>query len=73
MRLTELDTDRTVVVKEVEGTTNMKMRLESMGIRPGVKVTKISSHFWKGPVTLKVGRAKMAIGHGMAKGIIVEE
>ena len=73
MRLTELDANQTVVVKDVEGGTNVKMRLESMGIRLGVKVTKISSHFWRGPVTIKVGRAKVAIGHGMARKIIVEK
>ena len=73
MRLTELDANQTVVVKNVEGGATVKMRLESMGIRLGVKVTKISSHFWRGPVTIKVGRAKVAIGHGMARRIIVEE
>ena len=73
MRLTDLDADETAVIKEIEGGLKVKMRLEAMGIRPGIKVTKISSHFWRGPVTLKVGTAKVAIGHGMAQRVIVEE
>ena len=73
MHLTELDTNQTAVVKEVKGGVGVKIRLGSMGIRPGAKVTKISSHFWRGPVTIKVGRAKVAIGHGMARKIIVEK
>ena len=73
MRLTDLDAGETAVIKEIEGGLKVKMRLEAMGIRPGIKVTKISSHFWKGPVTIKVGRAKVAIGHGMARGVILGE
>ena len=71
MRLTDLDANKTAVIKEIEGGSKVKMRLETMGIRPGVKITKISSHFWKGPVTIKVGRAKVAIGHGMAREVIL--
>ncbi len=71
MRLTDLDANKTAVIKEIEGGSKVKMRLETMGIRPGVKITKISSHFWRGPVTIKVGRAKVAIGHGMAREVIL--
>ena len=73
MRLTDLDANKTAVIKEIQGGSKVKMRLETMGIRPGVRITKISSHFWRGPVTIKVGRAKVAIGHGMARKIIVEK
>jgi len=47
-------------------------RLEALGIRPGMKVTKISSMLFRGPVTLRVGNAQVAIGFGMANRIIVE-
>ena len=71
MRLTDLDANQTAVIREIEGGSKVKMRLETMGIRPGVEITKISSHFWKGPVTIKIGRAKVAIGHGMAREVIL--
>lgn len=47
-------------------------RLEALGIRPGEKVTKVSSTFFRGPVTLKAGTTQVAIGFGMANRIIVE-
>ena len=37
-----------------------------------MKVTKISSMLFRGPVTLRVGNAQVAIGFGMANRIIVE-
>jgi len=43
-----------------------------LGIRPGKKVTKISSTLLRGPVTLTVDNAQVAIGFGMANRIIVE-
>ncbi|MEA3488985.1 MAG: FeoA family protein [Candidatus Omnitrophota bacterium] len=72
MILTELKVNQSAVVKEVLGGYGVKQRLESLGIRAGQKITKISSHFWRGPITVKVGNAKVAIGHGMAQKILVE-
>ncbi|NQT32277.1 MAG: ferrous iron transport protein A [Candidatus Omnitrophica bacterium] len=72
MYLTELRNGQTAVVKDIEGGGGAKDRLESLGIMPEKKITKISSHFWGGPVTVMIGKTKVAIGHGMAKKIIVE-
>jgi len=47
-------------------------RLHSLGIRPGKRITKVSGMFMRGPVTLQVGRAQVAIGFGMARRIVVE-
>ncbi len=47
-------------------------RLEALGIRPGKKVTKVSSMFLRGPVTLRVDNAQVAIGFGMANRILLE-
>ena len=47
-------------------------RLEAMGIRPGKKVTKVGSMLFRGPVTLRVDNAQVAVGFGMANRIIVE-
>ena len=70
--LTQLKPKQDAVVKEIIGGYGVAKRLESMGIRPGKKITMISSHFWRGPVTVMVGKAKVAIGHGMAQKILVE-
>jgi ferrous iron transport protein A len=73
MNLTELKAKHTAVVIDILGGHGAERRLETMGIRRGKKVTMISSHFWGGPVTVTVDKAKVAIGHGMAKKILVEE
>ena len=72
MYLTQLKTRQTAVVKEILGGCGVARRLESLGIRPGKKITKISSHFWRGPITVLVDKTKVAIGHGMAQKIMVE-
>lgn len=70
--LTQLKANETATVKEIQGGCGISGRLESLGVRPGKRITKISSHFWGGPVTVIVGKTKIAIGHGMAKRIVVE-
>ncbi|MFH1304964.1 MAG: DUF4416 family protein, partial [Candidatus Omnitrophota bacterium] len=72
MNLTEAKEKQLMVVKEITGGQDTVRRLELLGIRRGKTITKISSHFWRGPVTVKVGNAKVAIGHGMARKIILE-
>jgi len=69
MNLTDLNSNETAVIKTIGGGPGVVSRLMSMGIRPGVNITKISAHFWRGPVTVRVGRTKLAIGYGMAKKI----
>ncbi|NWF77390.1 MAG: ferrous iron transport protein A [Chloroflexi bacterium] len=59
-------------VIEVLGGHGLVRRLEALGIRPGKKVTKISSALFRGPVTLRVDNAQVAVGFGMAKKIIVQ-
>jgi ferrous iron transport protein A len=72
MPLTKIKIKQTAVVKEIIGGYGVIRRLESMGIRPGKKVTMISSHFWRGPVTVMVDKSKVAIGHGIARKVLVE-
>jgi len=63
---------QTGTVIGILGGRGLIQRLEALGIRPGKKVTKISSTLLRGPVTLRVDNAQVAIGFGMANRIIVE-
>ena len=72
IHLTQLKAKQTGVVTEILGGDEVVNRLNSMGVRTGKKVTVISSHFWRGPVTVLLDRMKIAIGHGMARKIMVE-
>lgn len=46
-------------------------RLQALGIRSGKRITKVSSMFMKGPVTIRVDNTQVAIGFGMASKIVV--
>jgi len=59
-------------VVQIQGGRSMINRLSALGIRPGQRVTMVSSMLMRGPVTIQVGTAQVAIGFGMANRIIVE-
>ena len=60
------------VVVQIQGGHGLVNRLNSLGIRPGKRITKTSSMIMRGPVTIQVDRTQIAIGFGMARRIIVE-
>ena len=72
IHLTQLKAKQTAIVKEILGGEGVYNRLNSLGVRPGKKITMISAHFWRGPVTILIDKMKIAIGHGMARKIMVE-
>jgi len=59
-------------VVRIDGGMGLVSRLSAMGIRPGRKITKLSSMLMRGPVTVQAGSTRLAIGFGMASRIIVE-
>jgi ferrous iron transport protein A len=58
-------------VVQIQGGRGLVNRLNGLGIMPGKKITKISSMVMRGPVTIEVDRARVAIGFGMASRVIV--
>ena len=70
--LTKVKAKQNAIIKELQGGHGISARLESLGIRPGKKITMISMHPWRGPVTIMIGKSKVAIGHGVAQKILVE-
>jgi len=59
-------------VVQIRGGHGMVNRLNALGIMPGKRITKISTMFMRGPVTIEVDRVQVAIGFGMANRIIVK-
>ncbi|MBL7151631.1 MAG: ferrous iron transport protein A [Candidatus Omnitrophica bacterium] len=51
---------------------NLQNRLMSMGIYKGSQITKLTHFALRGPVTIKVGRSVLALGHGMAGKVMLE-
>ena len=72
LTLAEMKTGQTGIVVEVLGGHGFIRRLNALGIRPGKKVTKLSSTLFRGPVMLRVNNTQVAVGFGMARKIIVE-
>ncbi len=59
-------------VVEIYGGIGIISRLESLGVRKGVKVIKKSALIARGPVVIALRGAEIAMGHGMASRIFVE-
>jgi ferrous iron transport protein A len=68
-QLREGESGRVVLISGGHG---LIRRLESLGIRVGKRVTKVSSQLMRGPVTVRVNGFQVAVGFGMARKILVE-
>ena len=60
------------VVVHMTGGHNMINRLDALGIRQGKRITKLSSMFMKGPVTINFDEVQVAIGYKMANEIVIK-
>ncbi|MBM4240759.1 MAG: ferrous iron transport protein A [Euryarchaeota archaeon] len=70
--LVELEVGKKALIKKLRGGHILKRQLESLNIRVGKKVKKISSAPFHGPVVVDVEGCKIAIGRGMAANVLVE-
>ncbi len=70
--LVRMQTGQSGIVVQIQGGRGLANRLSALGIRPGKRITKVGSMFMRGPVTVQVDRAQVAIGFGMASRIIIE-
>ena len=72
LTLSQIEAGQTGTIMQILGGRGLIQRLEALGIRPGKRVTKVSSMLFHGPITLKVNHTQVAIGFGMANKILVE-
>jgi len=72
MTLGQMEAGQTGTVIQILGGRGLIRRLDALGIRPGKKITKVSSMFFRGPVTFRSDHTQVAIGFGMANKILVE-
>jgi ferrous iron transport protein A len=70
--LTQLEEGQSGRVVLVSGGHGLIRRLESLGVRVGKKVTKVSAQFMRGPVTVRIDGFQVALGFGMARKVLVE-
>ena len=69
--LTQLEEGKSGRIVLISGGHGLIRRLESLGIRVGKKVTKVSAQFMRGPVTVRIDGFQVALGFGMARKILV--
>ena len=50
----------------------MRLRLRNLGLKENTILTKVHSHPFHGPVTVRVQHTEIAIGRGTARHILVE-
>ena len=72
LTLAEMRTGQAGTLVGIMGGHGLIRRLDALGIRPGRKVTKLSSTLFRGPIILRVNSTQVAVGFGMARKIIVE-
>ena len=60
------------LIIEIRGGFGFVRRMESMNIRIGKRITKQSSMFKRGPITIRLDHAQLALGFGMANKVLVE-
>ena len=70
--LSQMQAGQSGKVVQIQGGRGPINRLSALGIRPGRRVTKVSSMLMRGPVTIQLGNAQVAIGFGIANRIIME-
>jgi len=72
MSLLRLGHGQKAIILEIHGGVGIRERLMGLGVYPGKEITKESHIGLRGPVIIRIGRSKLALGHGMAEKVTVE-
>jgi ferrous iron transport protein A len=70
MPLTMTTPGQEVTLIDIQGGRGLRLKLYSMGLVPGVKLTVLGNR--GGPIMIAMNDTRLALGFGMAKRIIVE-
>jgi ferrous iron transport protein A len=73
INLIEVASGKNVLIVKIEGGKSFLEKADSLGLRLGVKIKKLSTQMMHGPVTIQVGSSKLALGRGMAGKILVSD
>jgi len=69
--LTQMRAGQSGQILKIIGGRCLVHKLESLGIREGVEVKKISRQWLRGPILLQYGCSQVALGFGMASKVLV--
>ncbi|HHW17577.1 MAG TPA: ferrous iron transport protein A [Firmicutes bacterium] len=71
MTLEDAPVGHELVIDQIAAGEGATRRLLDLGVYPGVRVSVIASHPWRGPVVVRVGGTQVALGRGLARKILV--
>ena len=69
--LRQMQTGQSGILVQIQGGRGLMTRLSALGVRPGKRITKVSSMYMRGPITIQLDGTQVAVGFGMANRIIV--
>ena len=69
--LRQMQTGQSGILVQIQGGRGLINRLSALGVRPGKRITKVSSMYMRGPITIQLDGTQVAVGFGMANRIIV--
>lgn len=72
INLTQLKAGKSAVVSSVKGESNLVSKIEAIGISSGMKIKKVGSSLFRGPIIVEKDFMQIAVGYDMAKQIFVE-
>jgi ferrous iron transport protein A len=70
--LVEMKVNRIGIIKNIGEGVQFQAKMNSLNVRIGKKLKKISNSILKGPVVVEVDNTRVAIGWGMAKKVFLE-
>lgn len=73
MRLDTIETGSKAQVIRINRGARAEQQLMEMGIVPGVEVELLAKHPLRGPIIIKLGNTRIALGRRLAGSIEVEE
>ena len=73
MLLSDVQTDKKVLIKEINADAILKKRLRALGITKNIKATVLEESLGKQNIKISIGSAEVALRASEAKQIEVEE
>ena len=71
--LSSLKAGESGIVYDFKGGERLRKKLDSLGIRKGKNIKKVSDMVLRGPITIQIeNSSRIAIGRGMAEKIMVK-
>jgi len=60
------------IISAIHGGYGLTQKLENMGFRIGKEIVKVNKQWRRGPIIVQSGNSQVALGHGIARRIMVE-